>query len=338
MSGLNNMKDLIIIGTYCPDKERENMLNDCVESLQYLRKDFDILISSHTIIPEYIASKVDYTFFDANNQIITDWKYLNQPWFSPYDGFTIQSAFVTESSTYVAVYRVLISSFGIAKALNYKTVHWIEYDSILNDYSELYDNSVKIKNYTAITYKKEFRNYESNLEWGYGCFQTINIEKVTEKMLVFDEDFYLELLDKSSNKTNEKITQDLYLSKGGEILFKNFDILSDNGNRFNLSSKSKKDEMDYWTLPFYDTKSETVKFITWNNKDTREINVMVIINDERVIKFEKVGQFAWQIKEIGNINDISSITILIDGKLKRRFELDDENRKIFTKVSHSVYS
>ena len=85
------MKDLIVIGAYCPDKERENLLNRCVDSIQNIRGDFDIMISSHSIIPEYITQKVDYVFFDKNNKIITDWKYLNQPWFCPTDNITIKS-------------------------------------------------------------------------------------------------------------------------------------------------------------------------------------------------------------------------------------------------------
>jgi hypothetical protein len=61
------MKDLIVIGAYCPDKEREDMLNKCVDSLLPLKDDFDFLITSHTIIPEYIAKKVDFTFFDKKS-------------------------------------------------------------------------------------------------------------------------------------------------------------------------------------------------------------------------------------------------------------------------------
>jgi hypothetical protein len=38
-----NMKDLIVIGAYCPDKEREDMLNRCVDSLLPLKDDFDFL-------------------------------------------------------------------------------------------------------------------------------------------------------------------------------------------------------------------------------------------------------------------------------------------------------
>ena len=66
------MKPIIIISAYCPDDERKQMLTNCVNSLQSLRKDFDILISTHAYVPEHIAKKVDFVFYDANNDLIYD--------------------------------------------------------------------------------------------------------------------------------------------------------------------------------------------------------------------------------------------------------------------------
>ena len=57
------MKDLIIIGSHCPDFQRQEILNTCIDYLQSVRNDFDILISSHTIIPDFISNKVDYVFY-----------------------------------------------------------------------------------------------------------------------------------------------------------------------------------------------------------------------------------------------------------------------------------
>ena len=248
------MKDLIVIGSYCPDEERIQLLNNCVESLSGLRKDFDVMIVSHSIIPDYITKKADYSFYFKENELITDWEYLNRPWFSPTDGMTIESSFVTNQSTYLAAYSIFISALGIAKTLNYNTVHWIEYDSEIKDYSDLYENNVLIKEYVAVNYKKQFRNFENNLEWGYGCFQSINLLKLNEKMLRYDKSFYMKLLKESLNKTNEKITQDLYLSDGHRIFYKDFDNLISKGNKFNLSQNTEKDYLDYWTVPFWDTK------------------------------------------------------------------------------------
>ena len=131
------MKELILICAYCPDDRRENILNDCINSLQKCRNEYDILISSHTEIPKYISQKVDYTFYDKNNDLITDLKYLNQSWFSPTNSMTILSTYVSKFSPYLAVYRLLIFGLGFAKMFKYKKIHYIEYDTIINDLSEI---------------------------------------------------------------------------------------------------------------------------------------------------------------------------------------------------------
>ena len=157
---LNNMKELILIGAHCPDDERESLLNECVNSLQKCRNEYDILICSHTEIPSYITKKVDYVFYDKNNDLITDLKYLNQPWFSPIEGMTILSTYIGQNSTYLAVYRLVTAGLGFAKMFKYKKVHYIEYDTIMNDLSELYDNSKLLDEYDNVVIQKEERCYE----------------------------------------------------------------------------------------------------------------------------------------------------------------------------------
>lgn len=331
------MKNLIIIGSYCPDDERIQLLNNCVESLSGLKNDFDIMISSHSIIPDFITKKVDYTFFFKKNELITQWDYLNKPWFSPTDQLIIESCFVSNYSTYLAAYSIFLTSLGIAKSLNYNTVHWIEYDSEINDYTDLYENRELIKDFVAINYKKEYRNFELNLEWGYGCFQTINLSKAPVEMLKYDRDFLLEILKNSFNKTNEKITQDLYLSEGHQIYFRSFDEIIEKGNKFNLSINTQKDFLDYWSVPFWDPETERLNYITWNNKDYGEINVVVIINDEKTITFKGVTKYEWKIKELGELNKIETITTLINGKLKNRIILDDDLRKLIKTSSYAVH-
>ena len=76
------MKSVIVIGAYCPDNERKQLLENCINSLQPIRKDFDILISSHVHVPEHIVDKVDYYFYDKDNELITDWDLMNTPWLS----------------------------------------------------------------------------------------------------------------------------------------------------------------------------------------------------------------------------------------------------------------
>lgn len=332
------MKDLIVIGSYCPDEERIKMLDRCVDSLDGIRKDFDVMISSHTIVPDYISKKVEYTFYFKENEIITDWNYLNRPWFRPISEMIIHSCLVTEKSTYLAVYGVFLSSLGIAKSLNYETVHWIEYDSEIKDYSDLYENSKIVRDFVGVNYKQEKEDDKVNLNWGVGCFQTINLLKVPESMLKYDRNFLLGLLKNSTSKTNEKITEDLYLSEGGKIYYKSWEKLLEKESLFNLSSHTEKDSLNYWAVPFWDEKYSSLKFVVWNNKDYGNIDVVVILNDEKILSFNNISGGHWQIKDLGLLEETETITVLINGKIKSRIVLNDELRELFKSSSYSVYS
>jgi hypothetical protein len=331
------MKELIIIGAYCPDKEREAMLNICVDSLLPLKNDFDFLITSHTIIPQYIAEKVDFVFYDKKNDLVTDWRYCNKPWFSPIPKMRIISSLITGYSTFFAAYRIFIGALGLARNFKYNKVHWVEYDSHFTNFEDFYENSILLDTNVAVQYKKKYTDYEKNLEWGYGCFQSINIEKLDETFLVYDQDKLEKILDNCPYKTNEKITQDVLEKNGDKIFFKDFNELLGRNNQFNLSDKTSKDSMDYWTVPFYDTKEDIVRVIVWNNKDDNPINVNFIINGERLVSFNNVGKFGWEMKNIGDINEIDSILILVNGRIKTNITLNDENKEIFKGTNYTQY-
>jgi len=326
-------KDLIIIGAYCPDKERLKLLHNCIESLSPLKNDFDFLLTTHSSIPEYIVEKFDYIFFDKKNQLITDWELINKPWFSPFENYTIISALVSGYSTFLAVYRIFIGALGIAKNFKYEKVHWIEYDSVFNEFSEFYDNSKLLDENTAIVYKKEYKNFEKNLEWGYGCFQSINIKKIDDIFLTFDEERLTNILRNCPNKTNEKTTQEIYELNGGKVLFKDFNKLIE-FNKFNLSDETLKEDLNYWALPFYDDKKESVSVVVWNNKNDKPIDVVFLINNETLLSFDSVKKFEWSIKEVGKIEGIETITTIIDGKIKNNLIFDNDLRELFKKTSY----
>jgi hypothetical protein len=117
-------------------------------------------------------------------------------------------------------------------------------------FDDFYDNSILLDDNVAVQYKKEYKPYEKNLEWGFGCFQSINVERLDDIFLVYDREKLMEILKKCPNKTNEKTTQEIYEKNGGTIYFKDFNQLSNKNNQFNLSTKTSKDDMSYWTVPF----------------------------------------------------------------------------------------
>jgi hypothetical protein len=250
---------------------------------------------------------------------------------------TIVSTLITEYSTFLAAYRIFIGALGLARNFKYNKVHWVEYDSLFTNFEDFYENSKLLDDNVAVQYKKEYKDYEKNLEWGYGCFQAINVQKLDETFLTYDREKLMEILKNCPNKTNEKTTQEIYEKNGGKIFFKDFNKMMDKNNQFNLSDKATKDSMDYWTVPFYNTKEDKVSIIVWNNKDDNPINVNFIINNDKMITFNNLNKFEWRMGDIGNINDINSILILVNNKIKTNIILNKEKREIFKITNYTQF-
>ena len=332
------MKDLILVSAYCPDEERKQLLLNCINSLQPIRGDFDILISSHSFIPEHIANQVDYVIYDRDNELITDWDLMNTPWFSPFSGLTIVSSLISNTSVYLAVYKLLISAMGFAKNLGYKTVHFIEYDSVVNDSREFYLNRQLIGDYVAIQYKKEYRNFERNLAGAVGFFQSFNLDKLNPIFTNFNRDSLLEILRNSPHKTNEIIGDQILKMDGFEILTKDYTDLTWGNNLFNLSENTAKDTLDDWTVPYYDTKTGKINVIVWNSKKETPITSIFVFNKTRIVTIENVNKFEWRMEEIEEIELVNEILVIVNDKIKCHIDISTpEKKQKFIKTNQSQY-
>jgi len=58
------MNDLIVITSYHPTLQQEDILRNLVNNILNLSKDFDIMISSHSFVPKDICDKVNYVIYD----------------------------------------------------------------------------------------------------------------------------------------------------------------------------------------------------------------------------------------------------------------------------------
>jgi hypothetical protein len=332
------MKSLIVIGAYCPDAERKQLLENCINSLQPIRKDFDILISSHVHVSEYIVDKVDYYFYDKDNELITDWDLMNTPWFSPKENLNIVSSLISNYSVYLAVYKTLINGLGCAKNLGYKNIHWVEYDSFFTNYSDFYDNLNILKDYVSVQYVKPNILFESNLPWGQGCFQAINLDKVNNLFIKYNKKELLKMLKESPYKTNEYISQVIYTLDNEKIYHKNFNEIQEKGNKFNLSSFIKTNDLDDWTVPFYDTKTDKINFIAWNSKKDEPINVSFLINQNKLITINNINKFEWKMADGDNINNINEILTIVNNKLKQHIDISTpELKEKFKRSNQTQY-
>jgi hypothetical protein len=251
---------------------------------------------------------------------------------------TILSTYIGQNSTYLAVYRLVTAGLGFAKMFKYKKVHYIEYDTIMNDLSELYDNSKLLDEYDNVVIQKEERGYEENIAWPIGNFMSFKVDSINELLTSYDKEKLLEILFNSTSKTNEKITNDIMNMNGNTIHIKNYDHVKLKDIKFALSNNTSKETMNYWTVPFYNTKENKVSVIVWNNKDDEPINVNFIVNNEKIITFKEVNKFEWKMDEIGDINNIDSIITLVNGKKKNEIKFDKNLREIFKKTNYTIYT
>ena len=123
-----------------------------------------------------------------------------------------------------------------------------------------------------------------------------------------------------------------------KIFVKDYNKVKLKDIQFALSNKTSKDNMNYWTVPFYNIKEDKVCVIVWNNKDDDPINVNFIINNERMINFNSVSKFGWELKEVGKLEDIDSIIILVNGKTKNEIDFRGHGfREKFRITNYAAY-
>ena len=330
-------KDLICITAHCPTEEKRRILYNLVMSLQGIRKDFDLIVISHTPVTFDVQENVDWVIFDKDNELLTEWKYQNQPWFSPENGKHIHSIFFGVGNTYLTLHKQLITGYSHAKSFGYDKAHFIEYDAYFEDYTEFYDNSKMLDEYDAVLYTKKDELYEINLQYGIGNFHSIKIGSLPERSFTYKRDEILNELENASAKTTEKRTQDLYSENGNKVLFKDHNLITKNGNILRIIDFHKGEFEMQWAVPYYDPKKDTIDFIFWNDASDEPCDIMVIINDERIIKVDKLGKFRWRVDTIGKPEEIKNIKIMINDKLKNSIILNDNNIEEFKLTNFMKY-
>lgn len=311
------MKDLITIFTYCPDNNRKIILQELLDSLKSIRNKFDILVVSHSQIPELCFDNIDYFYYDKNNTLLKDFDLNNNFWFKT-DSFYLNSTTVYTESTHLAIYNLLYYTFNFAKHKQYNKIHCIEYDINLVD-NNLFDYvSKKLDENDTVMFQREDG-------WIYGTYFAFNMNKFPDTHFIYDEKNILETLKNSDSRMTENITP-LVLTPNGRTLHLEPTSILDSTGIFQKIDMHSNDKLN-WCVPVCDKNSNNLHLFVYNNNGG-EYKVDVL-NEDKHFQIYNKDKSTWSLTPIGNIQDTNKILIMINDVIKKEILLTSENKENF---------
>jgi len=322
------MKDLILISAFCDTKDKEDVLRGLVNDCQHVKDNFDVMIVSHSVVPDDIVAKTEYALYDKKNELLYEWDMRSKPWFNPGDVREILSIFTGSFNTHLAVWRLIILGNSLAKNLGYEKVHHIEYDTRINDFSQLYENSTLLDDHDAVLYNFRRNSTVDSVFFGsYQAYRTSSLPLILHNLM---EDEIKKMIKESSTKSPESMLAKL-LSQGRRIVNKSTEDLF-RGNRFAYSHDPNIKTETAWCLPYYDKLTNRICFIVWNMEHYEKyINVTIIYNGEKTYSYD-VGPQHWHINDLDDYENAKELLIILNGKVRNHFKFD-EYREKFKEVS-----
>lgn len=312
------MKDLIIIKSYCPDVKRQKLLSNLVESIS--KKDFDILIISHTTIPQSIQNKVNYVFYDEKNPLYHDMESAPFYW----DKLRNKSGYIYHTKLdnplhILAILRLERFGYQVAKMLGYKKAHTMEYDSIILDNTIFKKNSNLLNNYDAVTYE----NSQFIKNSIHGGLRSVKLNSLPKEITVYNEN----LIKKHFKTTKTHLLPEQY----HWLLFSKLNTkllpLSHLTDSIQIALHSHNPQ-PFRIIPYVKDKILTLYY--FNDSRNKSINFTLQLNNQT--QHITINPLVWTILPLGLYKDFSYIKITTQDKVYLELDLDiDNNREIFLK-------
>lgn len=284
------MKDLIIINSYTPDYEREGLLRNFVNQID--KTNFDLMVVSHSRLPDDLYEKVDYFIYDKENEILTDiYSKYSILWGTP--AFYISTTEGRKFNHSIAAYKLFFMGVNNAKNLGYEKAHVIEYDTSITDMSHFNDNSKLLDNYSLVYYK-------TNNELGLISFpMSFNIKKLNEEWFPLQK----EKVIRDPNKTLEDWESRL-IKDQENTYFRSHLTLADGSIAINLYA-SYKDQI--LTCPVVDKNNNLILLV--NNPLEETLHYRIIIN-QTIIKNFNIPLRNWATLLLSDYDGINHLLIV----------------------------
>lgn len=315
-------KDLILITAYTPDTNRQELLRKLVNKIN--KDTFDIMISSHSFIPNDVFEKVDYFVYEKNNDLDFEidkkfsFYYFNEL-------FEIKTTEVKKFNHFKAVIRHISSGLIYAKKLGYNFVHYFEYDSLIEDDCELIDNSKLLNTYSAVFYSLPHLPFPNSP-------LSLNLNKISESWFDLDNNKYEEFLNNpSSTKLGEEYEW-ILLSEKEDIFKKDYNSLREKNIFVGLNEDLEDNK---WIVPIYNSSDDTLSIFSWvETQQDLNSEVYVILNETHLFKLNRNYLYGWTMTQMGKKEDIQSIKIIVNNIVRRSYNFDKIDINTYIKYNY----
>lgn len=307
-------REACLVCAYTPDFERTEILRNLINQL--FKDGREIILFSHTPdTPKEIVSMCKYFIYSSENILIDDEKY--RMYVSDGDshwnfGTKIN---INYKNTIIAAYDMFLNGLSFCKNLNYKIVHYIEYDCKFNDTSIL-DFSYEKLNTLYDTFSIQHENgelYGGMVSFKLDSFKYEDIKYDEEQIRKWTEELFIA----------EKITKKYILSDRNNYVYP-FDEIK----KLNFEGTIYKHTKPISHLSFPVIVEDSIKYIHCCYKNTEEDFLMIINNSSTYHKVFGAGIF--YIFEVGKPEDVKNIKVVVDGKISYDYDLTD--KELFDKL------
>lgn len=312
------LKEIFLISSHPENEIQKRYLRNLVTKLKSEGK--KIMVASHVPIQGDIYDMVDYHFFNRKNDLLTDGKYKGFLSMN-YSSFSAESKNFFSYNSTLACYQIIFPAMLICKSEGFDVIHSIEYDTIIDDFSEFDENKITVTDSELdfIIYNK---HYDPNEFFMAGEYLCINTRRLSLDHFSYDEDFLKKEIE--NHKMGEDTTFNFFIKDKKYLVKKSSEI---KGFKLGLHHTDNSGDEGKMVAPFIlEDNSVSVFF---NNLSNSEKRLLAVIDGNRCItKNVPVGH--WHMFPVGNLGEFGDIALYVDDKFNNRyfFNTEEEIEKI----------
>lgn len=329
------MKEIYLITAYTPTFKKQQVLRSLVNSISKQGK--DIMVVSHSPIPKDVEDMCKYTIFDSENKLNFDPK--AQYWTSIK---TIGNIFkfinLNASNTVLACWTLQSGGFSYLKALGYGIVHYLEYDSEINDFNHFEETKELIcgGEYDLVGF--EPLNHKNTKHLLFPV--TFNLKKLSFENLMYNEDYLLSEYKSRYHKQMFPITEGMIY----DTLWSKLKIKVESTDKIRDAMKINLNQTfiglpDKYCLHTVDGVLHLIHD-NLTNLNGNTIDVIVIDkNRKNISKTFLVSYYRNLWVNLGvDYVDAARIKIFVNGSLFKNLNLSDPSDRFYIESSKLIYN